>query len=166
LPLARVAGETIARIDALNQLVRDLLLFARPPRPNPTPVDLAKLLSMTALLIREGGLAHGRRGVDVVGHTVARLVAGQQDPLDAGASIEADDGSIARILGKRPVLWVGAGLSIAAGYPTTGALIDASVAPGRKIDLFYSFPGLPHIDEQTAASAAFVTTEVSTSALR
>jgi hypothetical protein len=32
--------------------------------------------------------------------------------LEAGGPIAADDASIARILGKRPVLWVGAGLSI------------------------------------------------------
>ncbi|MEO8259881.1 MAG: PAS domain S-box protein [Acidobacteriota bacterium] len=50
---ASVITDIIARIDALNQLVRDLLLFARPPRPNPTPVDLAELLSVTGRLIRE-----------------------------------------------------------------------------------------------------------------
>src|SRR4051812_17503818 len=55
-------------------------------------------------------------------------IAGTGVALDAGAPIEANDGSIARILGKRPVLWVGAGLSIAAGYPTRSALIDALVA--------------------------------------
>ena len=47
----------------MNQLVRDLLLFARPPRPNPAPVDLSALLSMTALLIGEDA-AH--RDVQVV----------------------------------------------------------------------------------------------------
>ena len=50
---APVITDIVARIDALNQLVRDLLLFARPPRPNPTPVDLAELLSVTARLIGE-----------------------------------------------------------------------------------------------------------------
>ena len=60
---ASVITDIIARIDALNQLVRDLLLFARPPRPNPTPVDLSALLSMTALLIGEDA-AH--RDVQVV----------------------------------------------------------------------------------------------------
>ena len=33
---AAVVTDIVARIDALNQLVRDLLLFARPPRPKPT----------------------------------------------------------------------------------------------------------------------------------
>jgi NAD-dependent SIR2 family protein deacetylase len=55
-------------------------------------------------------------------------IAGAESEPHAGVAINANDGSIARILGKRPVLWVGAGLSIAAGYPTTGALIDALVA--------------------------------------
>ena len=50
---ASVIADIIARIDALNQLVRDLLLFARPPRPNPTPVDLSQLLAMTARLVGE-----------------------------------------------------------------------------------------------------------------
>lgn len=58
--------------------------------------------------------------------TVSEIV--EAGPALAGAPIHADDASIARILGKGPVLWVGAGLSIAAGYPTTGALIDALVA--------------------------------------
>src|SRR5678816_4854482 len=57
-----------------------------------------------------------------------REIAGTGAALDAGPPVEANDGSIARILGKRPVLWVGAGLSMAAGYPTTDALIDALVA--------------------------------------
>jgi hypothetical protein len=68
-------------------------------------------------------------------------IAGTGAALDAGAPIEANDGSIARILGKRPVLWVGAELSIAAGYPTTGALIDALGAAaddpiGRKLSFY------------------------------
>src|SRR5262245_55707020 len=45
------------------------------------------------------------------------------------------------------------------GVNITGALIDASVAPGRKIDLYYAFPGLPEIDDETATRAALVVTE-------
>lgn len=45
------------------------------------------------------------------------------------------------------------------GVDITGALIDASVAPGRKVDLNFAFPGQPDIDEQTAINAAFVATE-------
>jgi PAS domain S-box-containing protein len=50
---ASVITDIIARIDALNRLVRDLLLFARPPRPNPTRVNLNEVLAMTARLIGE-----------------------------------------------------------------------------------------------------------------
>jgi hypothetical protein len=45
------------------------------------------------------------------------------------------------------------------GVDISGALIDASVAPGRKVDLAYAFPGWTDIDEQTAMHAAFVATE-------
>jgi two-component system, LuxR family, sensor kinase FixL len=49
----RVAGEILARIDALSELMRDLLLFARPPEPRPQAVDVARLVSATAELLRE-----------------------------------------------------------------------------------------------------------------
>jgi hypothetical protein len=45
------------------------------------------------------------------------------------------------------------------GVNVTGAVIDASVAPGRKIDLFYSFASLADQDEDKQMQAAFVTTE-------
>jgi two-component system sensor kinase FixL len=63
---ASVITDVIARIDALNQLVRDLLLFARPPRPNPTPVDLSQLLAMTARLVGEDA-AHRNLEVAIAG---------------------------------------------------------------------------------------------------
>jgi hypothetical protein len=44
--------------------------------------------------------------------------AGLKDP------IEATPESLARILNERPVLWVGAGASVAAGYPGTNRLIE------------------------------------------
>lgn len=60
---AVVVEDIIERIDGLNQLVNDLLLFARPPRPKPTEVDVSALISVTALLIGEEA-AH--RDVQVV----------------------------------------------------------------------------------------------------
>jgi len=60
---ASVVTDIVARIDSLNQLVEDLLLFARPPRPNPRPVDLSALLSMTRLLMAQDA-AH--RDVEIV----------------------------------------------------------------------------------------------------
>ncbi len=46
-----VVGEVIARIDALNGLVQDLLMFARPPKPRPSPFDVSLLLAVTANLL-------------------------------------------------------------------------------------------------------------------
>ncbi|HXD20411.1 MAG TPA: PAS domain S-box protein [Vicinamibacterales bacterium] len=48
-----VVKEIVNRIDSLNELMKDLLLFARPPRPHPVPVELRSLVSSTAELLRE-----------------------------------------------------------------------------------------------------------------
>ena len=41
---AAIVKEVIARIDGLNDLIQDLLVFARPPAPKPSRVDLRALL--------------------------------------------------------------------------------------------------------------------------
>lgn len=48
-----VVTDIIARIDALNQLVKDLLLFARPPQAHPAEVDVSMLLSRTGSLLNQ-----------------------------------------------------------------------------------------------------------------
>ena len=48
-----VVKEIVNRIDSLNELMKDLLLFARPPRPHPLPVEIPLLVSSTAELLRE-----------------------------------------------------------------------------------------------------------------
>jgi len=48
---ATVVKEIVNRIDTLNELIKDLLLFARPPQPRPLPVDLAGLVRTTADLL-------------------------------------------------------------------------------------------------------------------
>lgn len=50
---ATVVKEIVSRIDSLNELMKDLLLFSRPPRPNPMPVEIGMLVSSTAELLRE-----------------------------------------------------------------------------------------------------------------
>jgi PAS domain S-box-containing protein len=50
---AAVVKEIVSRIDSLNELMTDLLLFARPPRPNPMPVEITMLVSSTAELLHE-----------------------------------------------------------------------------------------------------------------
>jgi PAS domain S-box-containing protein len=47
-----VVGDIIARLDALNQMVQELLLFARPSTPKITPVMLGSLVEATALLLK------------------------------------------------------------------------------------------------------------------
>jgi signal transduction histidine kinase len=48
---AAVIKEIVGRIDALDELMKDLLLFARPPQPRPVPVDLAALIQTTIELL-------------------------------------------------------------------------------------------------------------------
>jgi PAS domain S-box-containing protein len=48
---AAIVKEIVGRIDTLNELIKDLLLFARPPNPRPLPVDLAGLIRTTADLL-------------------------------------------------------------------------------------------------------------------
>lgn len=49
----RMVGEIVARIDALSELMKDLLLFARPPTPQPQLTNVAALVSTTVELLRE-----------------------------------------------------------------------------------------------------------------
>ena len=70
-----IVGEVIARVDSLNDIVQDLLVFARPRDPQLAPVDLAGLIESTAALLRRDP-AHASLTVTVEG---ARPVV----PLDA-----------------------------------------------------------------------------------
>src|SRR5262245_16081745 len=47
--------------------------------------------------------------------------------MGEGIGIAATPEALARILDERPALWVGAGASVAAGYPSTSVLEDAMV---------------------------------------
>ena len=47
----QILKDIIARIDALDQMMKDLLLFARPPKPRRVPTDVVPLLEMTAHLL-------------------------------------------------------------------------------------------------------------------
>ena len=48
---AAVIDEVIARLDALEELMKDLLLFARPPHVRPVPVDIVALAQATSALV-------------------------------------------------------------------------------------------------------------------
>ncbi|MDP6610571.1 MAG: PAS domain S-box protein, partial [Vicinamibacterales bacterium] len=49
-----IFGDIIARLDSLNEMVQDLLLFSRPRTPKPAPISLRMLVDRTAaLLVRD-----------------------------------------------------------------------------------------------------------------
>jgi len=50
---APVVKDVIARIDALNALIQDLLLFARPPQPRFRPLEVAPLVRMIVELLSQ-----------------------------------------------------------------------------------------------------------------
>jgi len=74
---AVVIKEIVSRIDALNELMKDLLLFARPPQPHPTLVDVASLIRSTAELLH----------LDPALKSVAVTVAGPVPPVEADAEL-------------------------------------------------------------------------------
>ena len=47
-----IIKEIIARLDALNNLIQDLLVFARPPQPKPAVTDLRALLTAVVALMK------------------------------------------------------------------------------------------------------------------
>jgi two-component system sensor kinase FixL len=50
---ASIVREIIARLDALNDLIQDLLVFARPPKPHMMRGDLKDLLETVASLLKQ-----------------------------------------------------------------------------------------------------------------
>lgn len=72
-----VVKEIVARLDGLNALIQDLLLFARTPTLRPAPVDLGSLLRLTADLLQQ----------DPTLKAVAVDVTGSAPPLMADADL-------------------------------------------------------------------------------
>ena len=77
---AVIVSEIVSRIDALNELMKDLLLFARPPQPKLALVDIAMLVTTTADLLR-GDPALKDVQVRVDGEP-ARAIGGRRAPQD------------------------------------------------------------------------------------
>ncbi len=48
-----IIGDIVARLDSLNEIVHDLLVFARPREPKLAPVELASLMENTAALLKK-----------------------------------------------------------------------------------------------------------------
>jgi two-component system sensor kinase FixL len=64
---ADVMTDIIARIDTLNNLVKDLLLFARPPKPHLVPIDVTVVLGTTAALLSQDA-AYAGVEMAITGH--------------------------------------------------------------------------------------------------
>ena len=62
----QIIGDIVARIDALDDLMKDLLLFARPPQPRMTPVDVLSLVKNVRDLLRQDPALRALR-IDVTG---------------------------------------------------------------------------------------------------
>jgi two-component system sensor kinase FixL len=74
---ARMMSEIVARIDALDEMMKDLLLFARPPVPRRRATDVVPLVKTTAsLLARDPAL----QGVEVE-------IAGSAPPIPVDAEM-------------------------------------------------------------------------------
>jgi PAS domain S-box-containing protein len=74
----QILKEIVARLDALDQMMKDLLLFARPPKPKPAPVDLVPLVKTTANLLSTDPAL---REVDIVIEGGASLVSADPDMM-------------------------------------------------------------------------------------
>jgi PAS domain S-box-containing protein len=55
---ATTVTEILARIDTLDSLMKDLLLFAQPPRLRPRVVDVGEVIAATAALVKDDPLFH------------------------------------------------------------------------------------------------------------
>jgi two-component system sensor kinase FixL len=65
---ATTVTQILARIDTLDSLMKDLLLFARPPRLRPRVVDVGLVIAATAALAKDDPIFHDVR-VEVSGST-------------------------------------------------------------------------------------------------
>ena len=74
---ALMMKEIVARIDSLDEMVNDLLLFARPPTPRRRPTEVAPLLAATANLLAR----------DPVLHDIKVEIDGSAPPIPADAEM-------------------------------------------------------------------------------
>jgi len=77
-PDEAMTREIIKRVDSLDAMMKDMLLFARPPQPKRLPIEIAPLLAVTARLLKEDVAL---RDVDVQIEGSAPLVNGDAEML-------------------------------------------------------------------------------------
>jgi two-component system sensor kinase FixL len=63
---APIVKEIVTRLEGLNGLLKDLLLFARTPQPKPAPLDILSLLRLTADLLSSDP-SFGAMSVEIAG---------------------------------------------------------------------------------------------------
>ena len=61
-----IVSDVVARVDSLNDIVQDLLVFARPREPQLTPVAIVDLVESTAALVRKDP-AHASLSIAISG---------------------------------------------------------------------------------------------------
>jgi two-component system sensor kinase FixL len=69
---AAIVTEVIARLDGLNDLIQDLLVFARPPAPKPVRLELSSLVESVATLLKRDP-AFGHLDVTITGRALPAL---------------------------------------------------------------------------------------------
>jgi PAS domain S-box-containing protein len=74
---AAIVKEIIARLDALNDLIQDLLVFARPPAPRHAAIDLERLLESLVTLLKR----------DPANAEVVVTIGGRVPPLSGDANL-------------------------------------------------------------------------------
>jgi two-component system sensor kinase FixL len=72
-PDAPMMKEIVKRVDSLDGMMKDLLLFARPPKPKRSPTEVVGLIAATAALLKE----------DEAARHVAVEIAGSAPPVAA-----------------------------------------------------------------------------------
>jgi signal transduction histidine kinase len=77
-PSGPILKEIVSRIDSLDALMKDLLLFARPPKPRLQPTALAPVLTTTTSLLAQDP---GMREVDIDVHGSAPPVLADAEML-------------------------------------------------------------------------------------
>jgi two-component system sensor kinase FixL len=125
---AAIAKEIVSRIDALNDLMKDLLLFARPPQPHKAAIDPLSLARTVADLLR-GDPTLSALTIDVTGSSI---------PVHA-------DGELMKIVIQN--------LLLNAAHATQGQgeiRVTVTSLDGRcRIDIADNGPGIPlHVREK------------------
>jgi two-component system, LuxR family, sensor kinase FixL len=74
----QMTREIVNRIDSLDAMMKDMLVFARPPKPKRLPIDIAPLIARTANLLSEDA---AMRDVELHIDGAAPLVSGDAEML-------------------------------------------------------------------------------------